>query len=367
MPSQNSFLNRIASFTSLFHKLGIDGFYTTNLTDIFYFTGLKLSKGQLYILKNGSILVVDSRYIAIAQKQAPVKVLLLAEDSYLKLFDEFSKKKLRVLGFDTQSSLYSDITLLKKHLAAAKKKSARGQSVRLKPLNAPISQVRMVKGPAEIRKLKESAKLLWNGFCYIKKILKTGMTERDVALEFEMYCRKNGAESLSFDPIVAFGLNSAYPHHKTGSKKLRSGEVVLLDLGVFLNGYASDMTRIIFHGKVCKELHHFFEIVKKAHGAALEKCRPGAYVKDLDLAARKEMEKVGLEHLFIHNLGHGVGLDIHEHPFLRSQNKKEILLPGMVITIEPGIYLPGVGGIRYEDMIVITKKGYQNLFEDTPV
>ncbi len=366
MPSTNSFLNRISTFSSFFPSWGVDAFYTTNLTDIFYFTGLKLSKGQLYILKSGSILVVDSRYIAVAKKQAPIDVLLLVEDTYLKVFDRLSKKKTRILGFDTQSTLYIDVTLLKKHLASGKNKSGRAQSIRLKPLNSPVGEVRRVKEPEEIQKLKASAALLWKGFCHIKKILKTGIKECDVALEFEMYCRKNGAEALSFDPIVAFGVNSAYPHHKTGSKPLRSGEVVLLDLGVFLNGYASDMTRIIFHGKVRRELHHFFEIVKKAHAAALEKCRPGVLVKDLDRAARNEMKKVDLEHLFIHNLGHGVGLEIHEHPFLRSQNKKDILLPGMVITIEPGIYLPGVGGIRYEDMIVITKKGYQNLFEDTP-
>lgn len=366
MPSKNSFVNRIDRFCACFKKLQIEAFFTANPIDIYYFTGLKLTKGQLFILKNGSTLVVDSRYIEIAKKTSPIKVLLFKETLLLKMLNQMIKKKVGVLGFDT-GSLYSDVARLKQWIVKAKKKSQSPiVSLRLKGLDAPTHQVRKIKEPGEIRDIKKSAALLWKGFQHIKSILKTGMKEVDIALEFEIYCKKHGAEALSFDPIIAFGPNSAFPHHITGQKKLKLGDVVLLDLGVVVNGYASDMTRIIFHGKVPKELQHFFKVVKKAHLAALEKCHPGALVKDPDSAARKEMKKEGLEHLFIHNLGHGVGLEVHETPSLRPQTKKEMLLPGMVITIEPGLYLPGIGGIRYEDMIVITKKGYQNLFEDTP-
>lgn len=171
---------------------------------------------------------------------------------------------------------------------------------------------------------------------------------------------------MSFDPIIAFGKNTALPHHHPGDTKCKENDIILCDLGVVLDDYMSDMTRVNFVGKSDPELLHLFEVNRAAQRNALSKCRPGALLKELDLAAREVMAKAGLEEYFIHSLGHGIGLEVHEYPRIKFDgldcNLK--LEPGMAITIEPGLYLPGKGGVRYEDTVIITQEGYMNLYPE---
>ena len=332
--------------------MGIDGFIIENPTDITYFTGLKLSRGRLLISKRSAVLFVDGRYTAVAKKGSPYPVKNLGKTELSTVLKSWEGAKL--YGFDTGLSIAAH-RAFKSIFAKHKKK--------LKSFDHPTLKVRAVKDSKELIFLKKSAELLWRGFEHIRKRLKVGVSEIEISREFEFYVKKKGAEALSFEPIIAFGENSAYPHYHSSARKLKKGDVVLIDIGVVLNGYASDMTRTIFFGKVSKRIQELFEIVKKAQKAALQICKSGEKVSNLDKAARIVMGEE--EKHFIHALGHGIGLDVHEYPRISSELRKVKLEAGMVITIEPGLYLPGVGGIRYEDMIVITKTGYKNLFKET--
>jgi Xaa-Pro aminopeptidase len=169
---------------------------------------------------------------------------------------------------------------------------------------------------------------------------------------------------MAFEPIIAFGANSALPHHRASETKLKAGDVILIDIGVVLNNYRSDMTRVILPKKPSAFVKQIYTIVREAQQAALDLCKPGVPLKALDLATREVMRKADVETHFVHSLGHGVGLDIHEYPRIKfdGEDKEVILKPGMVITIEPGLYFPKQFGVRYEDTIAITKTGYENFY-----
>ncbi len=330
----------------------IDGFIIENPTDITYITGLKLSRGRLLVSKKNAALFVDGRYHEVAKKGSPYPVKKLGKEGLSALLKSW--KGVKHFGFDTELSIAAH-RAFKTTFTKYKKK--------LKGFDFPTLKVRAVKDSEELAALKKSADLLWKGFLHMREKLKVGVSEVEISREFEFYVKKQGAEALSFEPIVAFGENSALPHYHSGARKLKRCDVILIDIGVVLNGYASDMTRVVFFGKVPKRIEEIYHIVKKAHLAALQQCKAGAMVSSLDKVARKAMGKE--EKYFVHALGHGIGLDVHEYPRISSETHNVELEVGMVITIEPGLYLPGIGGIRYEDMIVITKSGYRNLFKET--
>ena len=183
-------------------------------------------------------------------------------------------------------------------------------------------------------------------------------------MEYEIFCRRNGAQKLAFDPIICFGKNSAEPHHQPDATALKINDIVLMDIGVVFDNYHSDLTRVIFFGQGDPLLEEFYDVTKKASQAALELCRPGTALKELDLAARKVLKEAGYEEYFLHALGHGIGLETHELFIIKYNGKDKdlILKPDMLLTIEPGIYKNGIGGVRYEDMILITGSGYENLY-----
>ena len=227
-----------------------------------------------------------------------------------------------------------------------------------------IHDVRAVKNKRELTSIVAAQRISEKVLLETLKKLRTGITELQVEALIKKSFIKHGAPILSFPPIVAFGKNSAYPHYRAGNQKLKKGDVVLVDIGVVVDKYHSDMTRTFFFGKADPRLIVLDSVVKKAHAAALAVCKKGAKVGDLDEAARKVIQAAGLENLILHSLGHGIGLETHEFPRLKYQGEdhEAVLSEGMVITIEPGLYLPGVGGIRHEDTIVITQKGYENFY-----
>lgn len=329
----------------------VDGFIIENPTDLYYFLGLHFSRGRFLITEKNATLFVDGRYLEVAKKNSPFPVRSLEKK---ELEEALKKSKGKVFGFDSGLSIKAHKEL---------KTSFTKEMKRLKGFDEPTLRVRMIKDWKEQELIKKSAELLWKGFLHIRNKLKIGVSELELAREFEFFVKKRGAEALSFQPIVAFGSNSALPHHHSSPRKLKKNEVVLFDLGVVLNGYASDMTRVTFFGKVSKRIEELYLIVREAHQAALNLCKAGLPIARLDQAARKVMGKE--EKHFLHSLGHGIGLDVHEYPRISSKVKKGKLEEGMVITIEPGLYLPNIGGIRYEDMIIITKTGYKNLFKST--
>ncbi len=323
--------------------MGIEGFVIENPTDIAYFTGLKLSRGRLLILERRATLFVDGRYTEVAKKGSPYPVKELSIKAL-----KGALKGASSFGFDTSLSVAAHRALKP---CFTKKK--------LKGFDFPTQKVRAVKDRNELLLLKKSAALLQKGFLHIRKRLKVGVRECDIAREFEFYVKKEGAEALSFEPIVAFGPNSACPHHLSSTRKLKKGDLVLIDIGVVLEEYASDMTRSFFFGEGKKRLKEIHQTVLAAHKAALQECKAGIKVAKLDKIVRGVMGKE--EKHFVHALGHGIGLDVHEYPRISGEVKDVKLEEGMVITIEPGLYIPGLGGVRHEDMVVITKTGHRRL------
>jgi Xaa-Pro aminopeptidase len=333
---------------------GLDGCVIENPLDLFYFTSLKLSAGRLLVHGSGALLLVDGRYLQIAQEKSPYPVSLDSTEAVLA----FCKVgKIKKLGFDAAHTSYDRFLRFKQW-----EKNA----LKLVPSSSFFKTLRSVKEANEIAKMKKSAQLLWQGFEFIRKNLKKGVTEKELSKRFEIFCLERGADGLSFEPIIAFGKNSAMPHYRSQNVPLKEGDIVLIDIGVVLDSYHSDMTRVIFFKEEDPILKNLYEIVKRAQKSALVLCRPGVTCKELDSAARKVMRKEKVEDLFVHSLGHGIGLETHEFPRLKydGEDKDVILEKGMVFTIEPGLYLPGKGGVRYEDTLVITANGYENFYPE---
>lgn len=344
---------KIIKLKKLLTEEKLDGLIIANPKDLFYLTGLNLSCGYLFIEKKKVTLFVDGRYFEACKESSPFPTKLLKENSFYDFLNGFKGKKM--MGFDSNNTPYSNFLDLSSHLA---------KNIELKAIPNPLSLIRGIKEKEEINAIRKAAALNKKAFLYAKTQLKAGMTEFELAQKITLFFIKEGGEKLSFEPIIAFGENSAFPHHRSSKKrKLKKGDTVLVDIGVVLDHYNSDATRVFFFGPPKKEMENIYEIVRSAVKAALKICRPGTSLFNLDLAARKVIEKAGYKEFFPHSLGHGVGLDVHEFPrIVQNKATKNIFLePGMVITIEPGIYLPGVGGVRLEELILITEKGYENL------
>ena len=245
----------------------------------------------------------------------------------------------------------------KTHLEAALRRATKpGKRVALRPIGLLVEGQRMVKEPAEIRALAAAVKLGSRVFAYGVKRIRPGMSEAGLAAEIEYFARRNGAEGMSFDTLIAGGRRSALPHGVASANRLPGKGFVIMDLGVILGGYCSDMTRTVHLGPAGKEARRIYQAVLEAELAALSAVKPGAASGDVDAAARKVLRKYGYARYFTHSTGHGVGLEIHEPPRL-GKGQVEKLAPGMVVTVEPGAYIPGVGGVRIEDMVLVTRTG----------
>jgi Xaa-Pro aminopeptidase len=282
-------------------------------------------------------------------------VVLTAQQSYQTLRDLLlASNEIKILAFGTDTTLYKNFIDLQASLNA---------KIKLLPIENPVKRLRMIKDGDEIKALRASAKLGSEGYDYVASLIKDGVSETALALELEIFWKRAGAKGAAFDPIIAFGANSSMPHYRAGEAILKRGDHVLIDIGVDYKNYHSDMTRVVFPKEPPSEIKHIYQIVKAAQKKALELCRPGTLIGDLDNAARNYIASEGFGEQFSHNLGHGIGLETHEMPNLRNTpaNSAIRLQPGMAITIEPGIYLSGLGGIRLEDTVVITESGHENL------
>ena len=223
-----------------------------------------------------------------------------------------------------------------------------------------IRQIRMVKDSQEIDLIREASKLTSEGMATASELIKPGTTEKQVATEIEYSMRKNGSDGLAFETIVASGASSAFPHGSCSGRTIQEGDLVVIDLGATYKFYRSDMTRTFVAGKPSQKQERIYKAVKAAQEEAFQVIRNGVEAKDVDATARKSIEAAGFGDFFVHNLGHGVGLDIHEAPYL-SKDSKDILAEGMVVTDEPGVYQPGFGGVRIEDTILVRKNGAERL------
>lgn len=347
----NIFKKRVSRLKTILSEEECNGMLVDDTINLYYLTGLHLSSGKLLLHPDGTTLLVDARYYEHCKTTSPFPVKLTDKSFTIK--ELISETTISQLAFNSDNTTYGEFEKLQKNLP----------EITLKPIGNPILKLRAVKDNEEIQILREAAALGSEGYDYLIDLLKEGITEADLAIELEIFWKRRGSQAIAFDPIIAFGTNSSMPHYRVGQHKLKKGESILIDIGVNLAHYHSDMTRVVFFGEPDPKIVAIYEIVRKAQEKALDLCKPGTPIADLDACARESISQAGYGENFTHSLGHGVGLEIHELPMIRNQ--KESVLPkleeGMVITVEPGIYLPGIGGVRIEDTIAITKEGHENL------
>jgi Xaa-Pro aminopeptidase len=345
------YVNRLSKLKDRLVELSCDALLIEYPIDLLYLTGLELSTGKLLVSPEGTTLFVDGRYFEQCQHTSPCSVVLFDEATFISYLTSS-----HLIGFDSTHTTYQDVVRLEKWLSE-------WNNVSLQAIENPVQPLRMLKDAEEIILLREAAKLNVEGVEFVQSILKEGITEVEVAVELELFWKRRGGRKVSFDPIIAFGPNSSMPHYRAGLAKLEKDMIVLIDIGVELNHYQSDMTRVVFFGTPNSKLQEIYKIVDEAKEKAFALCRPGTMVGQLDATARDYITEKGYGSCFTHSLGHGIGLETHEPPILRNRppHGEQVLHPGLVITIEPGIYVPGLGGVRLEDTIVITHTGYEIL------
>ncbi|MFT7184606.1 MAG: Xaa-Pro aminopeptidase [Oceanicoccus sp.] len=328
----------------------------THSTNITYLTGFTGSAGFL-LMGRKNIFFTDFRYAEIAKKLAAngksrIPFEFVEMDSNLKAVLAKKLKTPRTIEFEANHVTVAELKRWKKLFKGHK----------LVPTKKPIEEQRWVKSEAEVKLLKKSQDINAAVLERVKKVIKTGDTELEIAWQIKAIGHELGAEDISFEPIVAFGPNSASPHHQNSSRKLKKRDIILIDMGMKYKGYCSDMTRTFFHGKPTEEQSRVYNLVLQAQLAGIAATKAGVKASTPDKAARKVMGDMAVH--FGHSLGHGIGLDVHEHPGVSSRSKAT-LKEGMIVTMEPGIYLPGKFGVRIEDMGRVTKTGYENFTKVT--
>jgi len=313
------------------------------------------SSGSLLVTAEKTVLITDSRYTTEARMEAPgFDVLTLKRDLETDLPDILHTIGTRTLGFE------GDYLTWGTHRRLAESLGTSPNAIDLVPLPPMLEDMREIKDDRELDILRDAANLISHIFDTVINTLEPGMTEKEVARRIESLAISGGAEALSFPSIVASGPNSALPHAVPTNRRLRAAEPVIIDAGVRLNGYCSDMTRTVFIGPPNEPFRDIYKIIKKAQSTAIKMIQPLVSTTEVDGAARDIIKGAGYGEYFGHGLGHGVGLATHERPRL-GPRKPVLLKAGMVVTVEPGIYLPEKGGIRLEEMVVVTDTGAEIL------
>lgn len=346
-------MNILRDFVKRLNLSGLDGFIISSPSNLSYLTGYSNPDAYLLASVKGSIYFTDSRYAQSAKETLkgflPVKIANgTAFSSIPRACSELGLKR---IGFEERHLPYAEYKMIKQSLRTG------GILV---PTYGVIEGMREIKSPEELDKIRKALKITALAFEFIKDFMHPKLSETEVAAELERFIRYQGAKGSAFDIIVAYGQNSAYPHHNPTAKKLAEGSNILIDLGVDYLGYKSDLTRVLFLGKINILARRIYALVARAQEIAIKKIKPGAKIGSIDAASRKYIAGKGYGRNFIHSLGHGVGLDIHEGPNIHSKNQ-DFLREGMVFTVEPAIYLPGKFGIRIEDMVLVTKTGCEVL------
>ena len=338
----------------------LDFLLVTHTANIRYLTGFTGSAGVVLVSDRETVFFTDGRYTEQAREQVHGGARVsIARKAPLLAAAEWLKKRLRrsavVAGVEGTHMSVADRSRLAKLLP---------RNIRLKEAPPLLEQARMVKETGEVDLIREAAVLGANLFPVLTNTIRPGVKEIEVAAELEYAARKAGADAMSFETIIASGKRSALPHGRATSAKIPESGFVVCDFGVILAGYCSDMTRSLHVGRAGDEAKQLFGAVRDAQQAAINAIRPGTPVSQVDRAARNVLKKAGLGRFFTHSTGHGVGLEIHESPRIAA-GQTEILQPGMVITVEPGAYVPEKWGVRIEDMVVVTDTGVEVLTPTT--
>lgn len=334
-----------------FKELSIDGLLITSSYNRRYMTGFTGTAGVVVISGDKAVFITDFRYTEQAAKEVEgFEIVQHTGPIIEEVANQVEKLGIKRLGFEQDSLTYQLFSSYKEAL----------KSSEFIPVSGAVEKLRLIKSPAEIKILKEAAEIADAAYKHILTYIKPGLKEIDVANELEFFMRKNGAVSSSFDIIVASGYRSALPHGVASEKEIEKGDFVTLDFGAYYKGYCSDITRTFAVGEPSDELKKIYSIVLEAQLRGMNGIKPGLTGKQADALTRDYIKEQGYGEYFGHSTGHGLGMEVHEGPAL-SFKSDTVLEQGMVVTVEPGIYVAGLGGVRIEDDTVITEKGNESL------
>lgn len=343
MADKNQIQRRLKELREKLFKKGIDAALITKRENYIYLSNFTGTFANLLITQDKALLVTDFRYAEQAKEEAPLYEIVQYQGNLnVTLKELLSSNNIMTLGFEEEYLTFKAYEDLSKKLEINK----------LIPLEGAIETLRRVKDSGEIEVIKEAVRLADGAFSHVLKYIKPGVTEMEIAAEIEYYLKKQGARGPSFDTIVASGWRSSLPHGVASNKVVELGDAITLDFGAIYNEYCSDMTRTVFVGQPKDELKKIYNIVLEAQKAGVNGAISGLTGREIDKIARDIISDAGYGENFGHSLGHGVGIEIHEDPRLSLQGTIK-MQNGMVVTVEPGIYVSGLGGVRIEDMIVI--------------
>ena len=322
--------------------------YISGYPNIFYYSGFTSPDARLIISHNEQIILTDSRYTIQAKEQAPDFELMDISKRYKSAFERIGNVN---LGFEGEMLTVKELEKIKSVIT---------QNQSIEDMQEKINAPRKIKDSEEIKKIAQAEQIGDEAFSYVLNKIHTGMSEKEIALELEFFMKKAGASALSFETVAASGARSAMPHGTVSDKLIQNGDFLTLDFGCIFEGYCSDMTRTVVLGKAQEWQKEIYDVVLKAQQDALKAITAGKKCSDIDKIARDIITDAGYGENFGHGLGHSVGIEIHEMPSL-SPKCNEIITDGHVLTVEPGIYIEGRGGVRIEDLIVVENSKPKNL------
>lgn len=333
---------RIKKINELIKKNNLDFLFISSLKNVTYLSLFTGTSGIIIHTPSSNYFITDSRYVERAREEVENYKVIITKDGYLEEIINIVKKYNNVKTFGFEDGIkFKDYRTIKEKIG-----------LEMFPVN--LENIRMIKQPEEVNNIKKAVLIAERAFKNVINNIKPGVIEKEIADELNYQMKKYGAEESPFQIIVASGIKTSRPHAKTDEKIIKKGEVIVVDWGCSFKGYNSDLTRIIVIGKVDEDVLKVYKMLKIAQDKAIEKIKSGEQISEVDILVREILKKDGLEKYFTHNLGHGIGLNIHEPPHINSK-AKGVFKNGMVFTIEPGIYFPGDWGLRVEDTITIKK------------
>jgi Xaa-Pro aminopeptidase len=349
-----NYLKRISKLKKELENKNIDYLIIGNLDNIFYLSGFTGSNALFVINKNDEhIFITDSRYIEQSAQEvgAGIRIEICKGNLYAGLVGILNQnKQAGIIGIESKNIYVSEYEFIKEKLLGFK-------FIQTQNL---VENIRIIKEPVEIKNIKKAINIAEKSFLNTLEFIKIGEKEKSIANKLEYEMENNGAEGTAFNTIIASGQRSIMPHASASFKQLESGDPVLMDFGCKVNGYNSDLTRTLFLGKISRKLKDIYENVKNTQETVINSIKSGEIAGKLDLLARNSLLENKLDEYFLHTLGHGIGINVHEYPNI-SSTSEVVLQENMVFTIEPGVYIKGLGGIRIEDVVLVTNTGCEVL------
>lgn len=351
MATKEELIKRLAQVRGQLDGWRVDGVVITNPVNRRWLSGFTGSYGFLFVTRDSAVIATDFRYYEKAQAQAPCFTLHKLTTKKRTLRHFIKSQVANPLGLEASHITLADMQELK-----------RIKRVKFRKLEETVEPFRMVKSASELAAIRAAAQITDSAMGRVAGLARLGMTELELAWELEKQMREGGGHGLAFDVMVASGPNAASPHHQPGDRALQAGDSVIIDMGASIDGYKSDLTRSFFMGSEPSEQYQqVYELVAQAQLAALNGLKAGMTGKAVDSLARDYIASAGHGEHFGHGLGHSLGLEIHEYPRFSQVSKKDVVPAGCVMTVEPGIYIPEWGGVRIEDLVLVTEDGFEYL------